>query len=172
LIAPNSDATRPTTDRTRESLFNILESRIDFSGIRVLDLFAGTGALGLEAISRGAGHCCFVENARQACALIKRNVMAFELEGSTQIIRADCTNLAPLTEFENFDLAFADPPYGKNLGHQASSSLVKFKLLKSGGLLVLEESKDHAPVFLERFELEDQRSYGTTSICFFRSVGV
>ena len=168
LQAPHSDDIRPTSDRTRESLFNMLASRHDLKGARVMDLFAGTGALGFEALSRGAGFVLFVENSTQGRALIRANTDALELQGVTRLFRRDATRLGPAGKIESFDLVFADPPYGRNLGEAAAAELLEGKWLKSGGLFVLEENARSAPGTIEGFLLEDRRDYGDTAICFFR----
>src|SRR5580765_3936952 len=121
LTAPKSQAIRPTADRLRESLFNILVHGYGdpVSGARVLDLFAGTGALGLEAISRGAAFALFVDDGAEARALLRANVEALGLGGVTRIFRRDATKLGPAHPVEPFDLAFLDPPYGKGLAEKA-----------------------------------------------------
>src|SRR5688572_5079013 len=121
LAAPQHDGLRPTSDRVRESIFNILLHGIsDFSveGLRVMDLFAGTGALGIEALSRGAAYCLFVEDQPGARALIRTNVEAMDLTGRTKIFRRDATDLGPASNVERHGLAFLDPPYGKGLGEK------------------------------------------------------
>ena len=125
LAAPADAAIRPTSDRVRESVFNILSHGIPgfaIEGTRVLDLFAGTGALGLEALSRGAAHCLFVEEGAEARALIRRNVEAFSLTGVSKIFRRDATSLGPAGSQAPFGLAFLDPPYGKGLAERALDS--------------------------------------------------
>src|SRR3982751_842586 len=115
LAAPNSQAIRPTADRLRESLFNILIHAYGdpISGARVLDLFAGTGALGLEAISRGAAFALFVDDGAEARALLRQNVEALGLGGVTKVYRRDATDLGPAHPVEPFALVFLDPPYGQ-----------------------------------------------------------
>ena len=124
LATPRSQATRPTSDRLRETVFNILAHGIglDLDGIRVLDLFAGTGALGFEAISRGARHCTFIEDAAEARGVIRKNMEAFGLNGAAKILRRDATRMGDAGTIEPFDLVFADPPYGKGLGEKALAS--------------------------------------------------
>src|SRR3954465_870332 len=117
LAAPKSQAIRPTADRLRETLFNILAHAYDdpVSDARVLDLFAGTGALGIEAVSRGAAFVLFVDDGAEARALLRENVEALGLGGGTRIFRRDATKLGPVHPLEPFNLAFLDPPYGKAL---------------------------------------------------------
>src|SRR5580692_5976104 len=121
LASPSSRDIRPTADRLRESLFNILVHAYDdpIAGARVLDLFAGTGALGIEAVSRGAAFTLFVDNGAEARALLRNNVEALGLGGTSRIFRRDATKLGPAHPVEPFALAFLDPPYGKGLAEEA-----------------------------------------------------
>ncbi len=121
LAAPKSQTIRPTADRLREALFNILVHAYDnpIGGARVLDLFAGTGALGIEALSRGAAFALFVDDGAEARALLRENVATLGLGGTSRIFRRDATKLGPAHPVEPFSLAFLDPPYGKGLAEQA-----------------------------------------------------
>src|SRR6267378_1648269 len=134
LASPASREIRPTADRLRESVFNILIHAYDnpIEGARVLDLFAGTGALGIEAISRGAKFALFVDNGTEARALLRNNVEALGLGGVTKVYRRDATNLGPAHPMEPFALAFLDPPYGKGLAEKALASLRDGGWLKPG----------------------------------------
>lgn len=170
LAEPKSEAIRPTTDRNRETLFNILahgrESDID--GARVLDLFSGTGALGIEALSRGARFCLFVEEDAEARGLIRSNMEAFGLNGRAKIFRRDATRLGEPGTMEPFDLVFADPPYGKRLGEQALVSALEGGWLKPGALVVLEEAAD-APFDLPAgYALTGERAMGVSILRFLR----
>src|SRR5689334_24346683 len=122
LAAPATRDIRPTADRLRESVFNILVHAYDdpIEGARVLDLFAGTGALGIEAVSRGARFTLFVDNGAEARALLRNNVEALGLGGVTKVYRRDATNLGPAHPMEPFSLAFLDPPYGKGLDRKST----------------------------------------------------
>ncbi|MDA8712643.1 16S rRNA (guanine(966)-N(2))-methyltransferase RsmD [Alphaproteobacteria bacterium] len=113
LLAPKGRSTRPTTDRNREALFSMLGARLDFDGLNVLDAFAGSGALGLEALSRGAAHCTFIENEAAACAAIQQNIASCGAADMTTLLRRDARKV----DFANsaFDLVLLDPPYGKAL---------------------------------------------------------
>lgn len=168
LDTPTSQVIRPTSDRTRESLFNMLTSRQNLDNARVMDLFAGTGALGIEALSRGAAFVLFVENSTHGRGLIRANTDTLELQGVTRLFRRDATRLGPAGNIAPFDLAFADPPYARGLGEAAAGALLEGQWLKSGGLFILEENAKHAPAAIEGFLLEDRRDYGDTAICFFR----
>jgi 16S rRNA (guanine966-N2)-methyltransferase len=171
LATPEHEGLRPTSDRVRESIFNILAHGIEdfeLAGARVIDLFAGTGALGLEAISRGAGYCLFVEEQVDARALIRRNVEAFGLTGETRIFRRDATDLGPAGNMPPYSLAFLDPPYGKGLAAKALVVLAQGGWLTPGALCVVE---DRAGEILDRpdsyFPL-DQRTWGETQVHFLR----
>ncbi len=167
IEAPKGLATRPTSDRVRESLFNVLAhgpARLDLDGARVVDLFAGSGALGIEALSRGAKFCLFVEDDAEARAAIRRNVEALGLTGATKIWRRDATRLGPRGTLQPFDLAFLDPPYGKGLGERAFSALIEGDWLKPGAIVTLEEQEGVQLALPSSFEGIDARSYGDTQI--------
>lgn len=171
LAAPKHEGLRPTSDRVRESVFNILAHGIaDFSleGLRVIDLFAGTGALGIEALSRGAAYCLFVEEAPEARALIRTNVEALGLTGATRIFRRDATDLGPAGNMEPYGLAFLDPPYGRGLGERALAVLREGTWLQPGAVVVLEERADAEVALPEGFSELDRRSWGDTQVVFGR----
>src|ERR1051325_9609822 len=146
LASPSSREIRPTADRLRESLFNILMHAWGdpVDGARVLDLFAGTGALGIEAISRGARFALFVDNGTEARALLRNNVEALGLGGVTKVFRRDASDLGPAHPVEPFSLVFLDPPYGKGLAEKALASLRDGGWLLPGATLVVEEAKGAA----------------------------
>ena len=151
---------RPTTDRVRESLFNVLNHQIDFDGLRVLDLFAGTGALGLEALSRGASHVTFVDDGRVAQGLIRKNIDLTRSAGRTDLIRRDATRLGD-NPGAPYDLVFLDPPYGKSMGQKTVAALAN-GWIADDVLLVWEENAPmQAPA---GFTLQDSRKYGDTHI--------
>ncbi len=171
IAPPHGSATRPTTDRVRESVFNILAHGIDgleVDGARVLDLFAGTGAMGLEAVSRGARFCQFVEDSAEARGLIRKNADALGVIGLVKIWRRDATLLGPCSPQPRFDLVFADPPYGKGLGEKALASLIAGDWLNPGGIVVLEESHKAGIKDIAGLALVDERDYGDTKIRFYR----
>lgn len=171
IAPPPGSATRPTSDRVRESVFNILAHGIEgleLEGARVLDLFAGTGAMGLEAISRGARFCQFVEDSAEARGLIRNNADALGAIGLVKIWRRDATDLGPCAPQPGFDLVFADPPYGKGLGEKALISLVSGKWLNPAAVVVLEESAKADVPAIEGLSLFDERAYGGTIIRFYR----
>ena len=171
LAAPASREIRPTADRLRESLFNILVHAYEnpVEDARVLDLFAGTGALGIEAISRGAGFALFVDNGAEARALLRNNVEALGLGGVTKVFRRDATNLGPAHPVEPFSLVFLDPPYGKGLAEKALASLRDGGWLTKAALLVVEEAKAAAFTAPEGFVELERRAYDDSEFVFLKS---
>ena len=171
LLAPSSRAIRPTSERLRESIFDILEHRFPghIEGARVVDLFAGSGALAIEALSRGARFALFVDNGAEARAVLRANVEALALGGVTRIWRADATRLGSAPAGGPFALAFLDPPYGHGLAGPALASLVEGGWLEPNALCVVEEAAKAdivAPVGLARV---DERIYGDTRIVIFEA---
>ena len=171
LKGPASQKIRPTSDKLRQAVFNILAHAYDdpISGARTLDLFAGTGALGIEALSRGASFTLFVEDAAEARALIRDNVEALQLTGVTKIYRRDATKLGPRGAFEPFTLVFCDPPYGKGLAEKALASAHAGGWLAKDALLVVEEAVDSTFAAPEGFKVLQRREYDDTEIVFLRS---
>ena len=170
LSAPKSQAIRPTADRLREALFNILTHSYGdpVEGARVLDLFAGTGALGIEAVSRGAIFTLFVDNGAEARALLRNNVEALGLGGVTKVYRRDASNLGPAHPMEPFSLVFLDPPYRMKLAEKALASLRDGGWLQPGALLVVEEHKAAAFTAPEGFQELERREYDDTVFTFLR----
>lgn len=170
LAAPKSQGTRPTSDRLRETIFNILAHGldVDLDGLRVLDLFAGTGALGFEAVSRGARHCTFIEEGAEARGVIRRNMETLGLNGAAKIFRRDATRLGASGTIEAFDLLFADPPYGKGLGEKALSSAASGEWLKPGAICILEERASSEIEVPDGFDELDRRQTGDSQVVFFR----
>jgi 16S rRNA (guanine966-N2)-methyltransferase len=169
LASPATRDIRPTADRLRESVFNILMHAYDdpIADARVLDLFAGTGALGIEAVSRGAKFALFVDNGAEARALLRNNVEALGLGGVTKVYRRDATDLGPAHPVEPFALAFLDPPYGRGLAEKALASLRDGGWLTKDALLVVEEVKA-AFVAPGRFAELERRAYDDTEFTFLR----
>jgi len=170
LAAPKSQAIRPTSDRLRESLFNILAHAYGdpVAGARVLDLFAGTGALGLEAISRGAAFCLFVDDGAEARALIRQNVDALGLGQVTRVFRRDATRLGAAHPVEPFGLVFLDPPYRKGLALPALAALRDGGWLVPDALVVVEEAADAELAAPTGYDELERRSYDDTMIVFLR----
>ena len=171
LVAPPGQGTRPTSDRVRESLFNILEhGDAPLDGARVLDLFAGSGALGIESISRGAVFCLFVETGAAARGAIRENTEALGLNGVTRLHRRSATSLGvrPVGMGEPFTLAFLDPPYGEGLVEPALAGLAGGGWLAGGARLICEQAKGEAAPALPGFTVTDERVFGDTSMRFLR----
>jgi 16S rRNA (guanine966-N2)-methyltransferase len=173
ISAPSGTLTRPTSDKVRESLFNILAHSVEdfeIESARVLDLFAGTGALGLEALSRGAAYCLFVDDNADARGVIRENIEALGLTGASKVWRRDATKLGPAAPMQPFQLLFADPPYGKGLGERALAAAAEGGWLASGAVCVLEERTDIEPAMPSAFTPAGKRVYGDTAIHFLRKV--
>ncbi|HZZ34683.1 MAG TPA: 16S rRNA (guanine(966)-N(2))-methyltransferase RsmD [Caulobacteraceae bacterium] len=173
LTAPRGQATRPTADRTREAVFNILEHAPwspGLAGRRVMDLFAGSGALGLEALSRGAAFCLFVETDEAARGAIRQNIEALGLFGVTRLHRRDATQLGPkpVGDGPAFDLAFLDPPYGKGLAEAALAALAAGRWLTPGALAVVERGGDEPALAAPGYSQLDARDYGAARVWFLR----
>lgn len=159
---------RPTTDRVRENIFNMLQGGRygnPISGARVLDLFAGTGALGLEALSRGASHVCFVDNGAKAGALIRENIKLLDATPETTYQRGSALKLGPCP-FDPFDLIFLDPPYDKGMGDTALVSAIAGNWIADDALIVMEDGSAMLPP--PGMRQLDQRRYGNTHIMILR----
>jgi 16S rRNA (guanine966-N2)-methyltransferase len=172
LAGPKSQAIRPTADRLRESLFNILVHAYSdpITGARVLDLFAGTGALGIESLSRGATFVLFVDNGAEARALLRENVAALGLGGTSRVFRRDATKLGDAHPLEPFSLVFLDPPYGQGLAASALTSGHAGGWFAADALIVVEESATAAFVPPEGFAELERRRYDDTELVFLRPV--
>jgi 16S rRNA (guanine966-N2)-methyltransferase len=170
LATPKSDDIRPTTDRTRESLFNILSHAYPqaLNGTRVLDLFAGTGAVGLEALSRGARAALFVEQSVEGRGLLHTNIETLGVIGRAKIFRRDATALGGVGTVEPFAFLFADPPYAKGLGERALDAASRGGWLVDGALAILEERADIQPVAVDGFDPLEVRTFGDTRMHFYR----
>jgi 16S rRNA (guanine966-N2)-methyltransferase len=174
LIAPQGDATRPTSDRARQAIFNILEHAPWSDGVRdrrVIDLFAGSGALGFEALSRGASFCLFVETDEAARGAIRDNVDNLGgLFGKTRVHRRSATDLGvrPGADGPAFDLAFLDPPYAKGLGEQALEKLAAGGWLADGAVVVFERGSTEPAFAAPGYEALDARDYGAARVHFLK----
>src|SRR6201995_3284770 len=171
IAAPTSRDIRPTADRLREAVFNILVHAYDdpIDGARVLDLFAGTGGLGIEAVSRGAAFVLFVDNGAEARALLRNNVESLALGGVSKVYRRDATDLGPAHPMQPFALAFLDPPYGKGLAEKALTSLRDGGWLLASALVVVEEAKAAGFAGPDGFEELERRAYDDTEFVFLRA---
>lgn len=160
---------RPTSDRVREAIFNLLTNGPHgnpVQGARVLDLFAGTGALGLEALSRGAARVAFVDDGTAARALLRANIEKMQAMGATDVWRRDATRMGP-NRGPGYSLVFLDPPYGQGLGERALASLAEGGWLAPGAVIVWEEGAPPLPP--EGFTLLDRRRYGDTTVTLLRA---
>ncbi len=174
LATPKGQDVRPTSDRVRQALFNVLDHGLaDFSlaGAHVLDLFAGTGALGLEALSRGAASCVFVDNAAASRALIQDNITTFGFGGAARIFRRDATDLGHSTQSVVFDLVLADPPYGCDLAARAIASALAGGWLADSAVVVIEQHADAAIDLPDGLIELDRRRYADTHIIIARRAG-
>lgn len=171
IEAPEGLGTRPSTDRLREALFNILEHREGgLKDTRVLDLFAGSGALGIEALSRGAAFCLFVDMATDARAAIRTNIEVLSLMGQTKLFRRDAKKMGPIPASLGgpFDIVFIDPPYADPDIENTVISILADGWVNKGGLIVVERGSPTVPLTDDRLSLEDQRRYGDSHLFFFK----
>ena len=170
LASPSSRDIRPTADRLRESVFNILIHAYDnpIEGARVLDLFAGTGALGIEALSRGAAFTLFIDDSAEARALLRENTASLGLGGTSRIFRRDATKLGPAHPVEPFSLAFLDPPYGQRLAEKSLASARAGAWFAADALIVVEEAAKSAFAPPEGFTELERRRYDDTEFAFLR----
>ncbi len=172
LAPPKSQAIRPTADRLRESLFNILVHGYGdpVSGARVLDLFAGTGALGIEALSRGAAFALFIDESAEARALLRENVAVLGLGGVSRIFRRDATKLGPAHPLAPFSLVFLDPPYGHGLAEKSLAAVRAGRWLAPEALVVVEEAVKPAFAAPEGFTELERRRYDDTEFILLRPI--
>jgi len=174
LAGPKDDRVRPTSDRVRGAIFNILVHGIDgfaFDGAQVIDLFAGTGALGLEALSRGASHCTFVDKDTSARTLIARNIKMLGVDAAAEVLAADAARLGPAGRRSPCNLAFLDPPYGKGLGERALTASAAGGWLAPGAVVVVEERAEAELSWPPGYDVLDVRRWGDTQAAFARYLG-
>ena len=166
LVAPKGDFTRPTADRTRETLFSMLASRLgSFEGLSVLDLFAGSGALGLEALSRGAGHCLFVEQESEAVKTIRANIDTFDARTRTQVQQGSVMSLGPAKA--PHDLILLDPPYDTGAGQVALDRMARLGWLGPATWIALETRKDE-DIEVKALDIEAERKVGKAKLTILR----
>ena len=173
IVAPDGQGTRPTSDRARQAVFNVLEHAAwgaSLQGARVIDLYAGSGALGFEAISRGAAFGLFVETDDAARGAIRENADAYGLMGRTRVHRRSATDLGvrPGPVAEAFNIAFLDPPYAKGLGEQTLARLIEGSWLKPGALVVFERGSDEPDIDTPGYDRLDARDYGAARVLFLK----
>ncbi len=173
ITTPEGQGTRPTSDRARQAVFNVLEHAAwaePLDGMRVMDLYAGSGALGFEAISRGAAFALFVETDEEARGAIRENADAFQVMGRTRVHRRSAIDLGarPRSDGEAFDLAFLDPPYRKGLGELTLQRLLEGQWLQPGAFVVFERGSDEPEIDTPGYERLDARDYGAARVLFLR----
>jgi 16S rRNA (guanine966-N2)-methyltransferase len=174
IVTPEGQNTRPTSDRARQAIFNVLEHAPWAEGLheaRVIDLYAGSGALGFEALSRGAGFCLFVDTDDGARGAIRENMDAYGLFGRCRVHRRSATDLGPRpgSAGEAFTLAFLDPPYAKGLGEQTLARLLEGGWLAPGAIVVFERGSDEPEIDTPGYERLDARDYGAARVLFLRA---
>ncbi len=174
IVTPEGQNTRPTSDRARQAIFNVLEHAPWAEGLheaRVIDLYAGSGALGFEALSRGAAFCLFVDTDDGARGAIRENMDAYGLFGRCRVHRRSATDLGPRpgSAGEAFTLAFLDPPYAKGLGEQTLARLLEGGWLAPGAIVVFERGSDEPEIDTPGYERLDARDYGAARVLFLRA---
>lgn len=166
LKTPSGMETRPTTDRVKEAVFSIIQFHIP--GARILDLFGGTGQLGIEGLSRGANSAVFVDRREEACALIRENLRRTKLEGSARVVRSDYQTYLKRTR-EKFDIIFLDPPYGEDFLENSLISITEIDILQSGGIIVAERPLGkELSLDLLGFSKSRDYKYGNTLIAVYQ----
>ncbi|WP_251316991.1 16S rRNA (guanine(966)-N(2))-methyltransferase RsmD [Flintibacter muris] len=169
LKEPKGMDTRPTTDKVKEGLFNIIQFELE--GRRVLDLFAGTGQLGLEALSRGAEHCTFVDQRREAAALVRENIRLCRFEDRARVAQEESLSFLSLCR-EKFDIVFLDPPYASGLLEKSLESLTRFDILREHGIIVCESGTDWSvPTLTPPYEAGREYRYGQIKLTVCRRAG-
>ena len=166
LLTVSDRTVRPVTERVKGTIFNMLQNRLALHGSRVLDLFAGSGSLGFEALSRGAGRVLFVDSNRLALDMVSKNVKTLNCSDRCDVFLTDALKFIDHCD-EQFDLIFADPPYAFELTHQIPESVFRHELLKRGGFLIIEHSKHTGFADAESFQLSIQKAFGNTRVSFF-----
>ena len=170
LFAPSGIKTRPTSDRVKEALFSILSSRIDFTDVRVIDICAGTGGLGIEAVSRGAGSCCFIESDLSVKSILEKNIAVTNCRARSEILTMDAVQAIHVISRRGqcFDLAFFDPPYDSGLYQSVLDLTGSSDILTGGSILVAECSvRNRLQDYYGRLKRFDRRVYGETSLDMF-----
>ena len=169
INAPNSKYTRPTTDRLKESIFNMLQNRIDFAGIKVLDIYAGSGSLGLEALSRGAEEIHFVEQNFSVYKVLQANIENIGVQSETKIIKQNALKFSKLENHSNYSLILADPPFFKDDIHDVFKNLINNNFLNENGILIVERSIQTKEKDIEAFGMEPKKKLGDSLIYWYES---
>ncbi|MCC6597889.1 MAG: 16S rRNA (guanine(966)-N(2))-methyltransferase RsmD [Alphaproteobacteria bacterium] len=169
LLAPDDKSVRPTSDKVRGAIFNALQSRMNIQNTHVIDAFCGTGALGLEALSRGAAHCTFIDSDKKALLLAKTNAQTLDLLKRARFLNADMTRQNRITAPPSpYELVFLDPPYRKSLIEPALYGLVQNNHIAENAWVVIESEKEHDLVLSGAFTVQNQKIYGDTKITLLR----
>lgn len=163
LHSPPGNIARPSGARLREALFSILQAKGMVEGVKVLDVCAGSGALGLEALSQGAQFCVFVEKDHKIAAVLKRNIEMLDIGGRAQIYNREFSSFGG----GSFELILADPPYNQGIAHAILPWVKERDLLAPGGMVIIEHSLREQPAMSESFAMADQRRYGQSILSFF-----
>ncbi|MGE5430194.1 MAG: 16S rRNA (guanine(966)-N(2))-methyltransferase RsmD [Syntrophomonadaceae bacterium] len=169
LKAPDSKFTRPTTDRVRETLFNLLNNRLDFEGIRVLDIYAGSGALGLESVSRGASEVHFIEKNFPIYKILEDNIKSMKGDFPYKIFKMEAVRFSTISEHAKYDLILADPPFFKDDIHIVVKNLLKNGFLSEGGLIIIERSIQTKDNDIKNFDTEPFKRIGDTLLYSFEN---
>jgi 16S rRNA (guanine966-N2)-methyltransferase len=170
LKVPNTKFTRPTTDKVRETIFNILNNKIDFDKIIVLDIYAGTGSLGLEALSRGAASVDFIEKNAAIYNILQQNIFAMDADEFSKIFKMEAVNFSRIVNHKKYDLIFADPPFFKDDIHYVFENLLKNEFLTEGGIIIIERSIQTKEKDIEKFGIEPFKRIGDTLLYKFEKI--
>lgn len=166
---PKSKLVRPTTDKVKESLFNILTNQVEFDGIRVCDIYAGSGSLGLETLSRGAGEVHFIEKNFNVSRMLEENISSLNAEKNCRIFRMEAVKFSMLANHEQYDMILADPPFFKDDIHVAAKNLLEKDFLKTGGMLIIERSVQTEKKDVENFGISPFKKIGDSLIYKFEN---
>ena len=171
LHTPVDERIRPTTDKVKEAVFSMLDSHIGLFGIRALDLFSGTGNLGLEALSRGARHCWFGDSSRDSLKLIKENIAYCRAQDKSTVLAGDFRKTLGRLE-TRMDVIFLDPPYGTALLEQSLEAIVRFDILSEHGIIICESAADRLlPTLSSPYEMGREYRYGKIKLTVFHRTG-
>ena len=171
ILQPKDQITRPLKDLTKESIFNILKHsnlfNVEIEKSDILDLFSGVGSFGLECLSRGASSVIFLENYKEAISVLKKNIINLNFIKSSKILMEDVFNDKILQKIDKkFDIIFIDPPYIEKKLNQLIEKIIKSKLLKKNGILIIHRHKKEKDIFLKEFKILKQNTYGISKIIF------
>lgn len=169
LKVPSDKFTRPTTDQLKESLFNYLNNIVDFDQMKVLDIYAGSGALGLESLSRGASTIHFIEKNFPVVKVLQENINMLKAEKQTRIFKMSAVKFSTLAEHEKYDLIFADPPFFKDDIHEVVKNILQNGFLEEDGMFIIERSNQTQEKDIEAFGREPMKRMGDSLVYLFNS---